>query len=204
MQRSLVLLPGGAVSGRVDDETAGTLVRTFLGGGIDTTVLVLGSLLHGLATHPDQWRRLRDDPTLIRSAFDEALRFAPAAPFIGRTTTDATDLGGVELDASEKVFCSVLAANRDPRRWERPDEFDITRNTAGQLGFGLGPHFCVGHAVARLEAECVMSAFVERVESIELAGDPVPELNNWLLGYRHVPVTVAPVTVTRVAGAAGR
>ncbi len=178
--------------GEIDDETAGTLVRTFLGGGIDTTVLVLGSLLHGLATHPAQWERLRTDPSIVRPAFDEALRFAPAAPVIGRTTAVATELGGVSMGAEEKVFCVVAAANRDPRRWERPDEFDITRNTAGQLGFGLGPHFCVGHATARLEAECLISAFADRVATIELIGDPEPEVNNWLLGYRHLPVRVTP------------
>ena len=73
-----------------------------------------------------------------------------------------------------------------------PTKFDITRNTAGQLAFGLGPHFCVGPAVARLEAEVVLTALIDRVERIELSGEPVPELNNWLLGLRHLPVTVTP------------
>ena len=86
----------------------------------------------------------------------------------------------------------VGAANRDPRRWDDPDQFDITRNAAGQLAFGLGPHFCVGHAVARLEAEVVLAALVERVERIEISGEQLPELNNWLYGLRHLPVTVTP------------
>ncbi len=178
--------------GEIDGDTAGTLVRTFLGGGIDTTVLVVGSMLHGLATHPEQWARLRADPSLVRSAFDEALRYAPAAPIVGRTTAVSTELGGVELGVEEKVLCLIAAANRDPRRWDRPDRFDITRDTAGQLGFGLGPHFCVGHATARLEAECLLSAFVERVADIELTGEPIPEVNNWLLGYRHLPMRLTP------------
>ena len=179
-------------SGEIDEDTAGTLVRTFLGGGIDTTVLVLGSLLHALATDPAQWAMLRADRSLIRPAFDEALRVAPAAPMIGRTTTRTTELGGVTIGADQKVLCIVAAANRDPRRWERPDEFDLRRVTAGQLGFGLGPHFCVGHATARLEADCLLSAFLERVATIEPTGEPVPALNNWLLGYQHLPMRLTP------------
>ena len=96
------------------------------------------------------------------------------------------------LGAEQKVFCMVAAANRDPRRWERPDEFDVRRNTAGQLAFGLGPHFCVGAAVARLESEVLLTAILDRVERIELAGEPVAHLNNWLLGPRHLPVNVTP------------
>jgi 4-methoxybenzoate monooxygenase (O-demethylating) len=176
--------------GEIDLDTASTLVRTFLGGGVDTTVLALGSLIRLLATNPLQWEKLCGQPDLARAAFDETLRLAPPAPMVGRTTTGPTELGGVTLGAREKVFLLVGAANRDPRRWDHPDDFDITRNVGGQLAFGLGPHFCVGHAVARLEAEVVLTALVERVERIEICGDQEPELNNWLYGLRHLPVTV--------------
>ncbi|HZB43254.1 MAG TPA: cytochrome P450 [Ilumatobacter sp.] len=181
-------------AGEIDEGTASTLVRTFLGGGVDTTVLGLGSMLMLLATNPPQWDKLCGQPDLARAAFDETLRLAPPAPMIGRTTTGPTELGGVSLGPREKLFLLVGAANRDPRRWDDPDEFEITRNTAGQLAFGLGPHFCVGHAVARLEAEVVLAALIERVERIEICGEPVPELNNWLYGPRHLPVTVTPRT----------
>ncbi len=195
------LAPGGfgrqiyaaADAGEISDETAATLVRTFLGGGVDTTVLSLGALVHLLATHPDQWRLLRERRDLVRNAFDEGLRLCPSVPIIGRTTTTATKLGGVSLGAEEKIFCLILAANRDPRRWERGDEFDIERRTAGQLGFGVGPHFCVGHAVARLEAEVVLDALLDRVGTIEITGEPTPEVNNWLYGLRHLPVRVTPL-----------
>ena len=179
-------------SGEIDLDTASTLVRTFLGGGVDTTVLALGSLISLLATNPLQWDKLCGQPDLARAAFDETLRLSPPAPLVGRTTTGATELGGVTLGAREKVFLLVGAANRDPRRWDQPDDFDITRNVGGQLAFGLGPHFCVGHAVARLEAEVVLTVLVERVERIEICGDPEPELNNWLYGLRQLPVTVTP------------
>ena len=68
----------------------------------------------------------------------------------------------------------------------------LARATAGQLGFGLGPHFCVGHATARLEAECLIGALVERVETIEAVGTPVAAVNNWLYGPAHLPVRLTP------------
>src|SRR4029079_2469714 len=124
-----------------------------------------------LATTRLQWDKVCGQPDLARAAFDETLRLTPPAPMVGRTTTAQTDLGGVQLGSREKVFLLVGAANRDPRRWDDPDQFDITRNTAGQLAFGLGPHFCVGHAVARLEAEVVLHTLIERVERIEICGE---------------------------------
>jgi cytochrome P450 len=194
------LAPGGfgqqiyeaADAGEIDTDTAATLVRTFLGGGVDTTVLSIGAVLHQLASHPDQWRLVGERRDLVRNAFDEALRLAPSVPIVGRTTTRATELGGVAIDTDTKVLCSLFAANRDPRRWDRGDDFDVTRRTAGQLGFGVGPHFCVGHAVARLESEVLLTALLDRVAAIEITANPVPELNNWLHGLRHLPVRVTP------------
>jgi cytochrome P450 len=194
------LSPGGfgeqiyaaADAGEIDDDTAASLIRTFLGGGVDTTVLGIGSLLHALITDPAQWTLLDQRRDLVRNAFDEAIRLWPPVPMMGRTTPAATELAGQPIDAEQKLFVLISAANRDPRKWERPDVFDMTRSTAGQLAFGLGPHFCVGHAVARLEAEVLISTLLDRVERIELAGPPTRELSNWLLGWRHLPVTVTP------------
>jgi cytochrome P450 len=183
---------GAADAGEITPDTAGSLVRTFLGGGVDTTVLALGALVHQLALHPDQWQLLHERRDLVRNAFDEALRLKVSVPFIGRTTTGATELDGVAIPADTKVITMVLAANRDPRRWERPGEFDVTRRTAGHLGFGVGPHFCVGHAVARLEAEVVLTALLDRVATIDITAEPVPQLNNWLHGLRNLPVAITP------------
>jgi cytochrome P450 len=181
-----------ADAGEIDEATAGSLVRTFLGGGVDTTVLTIGSMLHGLIGDPRQWQLLHERRELIRPAFDEALRLWPPVPIMGRTTPAPTELAGVQLPAEQKLFAMIGAANRDPRKWERPDEFDITRKTAGHLGFGVGPHFCVGHAIARLEAEVVLTTLLDKLDHIELAGEPVPELSNWLYGLRELPVTVHP------------
>jgi len=185
-------LYGFADAGEIDEATAASLIRTFLGGGVDTTVLGIASMLHDLIVDRRQWDAVVNDRELIRNAFDETLRLWPPVPMMGRTTPSATELAGVELGAEQKLFVLIAAANRDPRRWERPDEFDVTRNTGGQLGFGLGPHFCVGHAVARLEAEVLLGTLLDRVERVELDGQPQRELSNWLMGWRHLPVTVVP------------
>jgi cytochrome P450 len=177
-----------ADAGEIDEDTAGGLVRSFLSGGIDTTVLTLGSLLLGLASHPEQWRALLDDPTRSRQAFDEAMRWMPGAAIVGRTTSSATELAGEQLEGGRKLLCLMVGANRDPRRWDRPDEFDIARPAAQQLGFGIGPHFCVGHAVARLEAECLITALTDKVATIELTGSPEPATSNWLAGPSAVPI----------------
>jgi len=82
------------------------------------------------------------------------------------------------------------AANRDPRRWERPDEFDIARRNAGHVGFGTGIHGCVGAVLARLEGELVLSALARKVMSIEITGEPRRRYNNTLRGMASLPVTV--------------
>ena len=184
-------------AGEIDEDTAATLVRTFLGGGVDTTVLALASMLMLLASNPQQWDKLCGQPDLARAAFDETLRLTPPAPMIGRTTTAPTELGGVSLGDREKLFLLVGAANRDRAGGTIP-----TSSTSAQhrRADGVRPraHFCVGHAVARLEAEVVLAALIERVDRIEICGEQMPELNNWLYGLRHLPVTVT------TCGRAGR
>jgi 4-methoxybenzoate monooxygenase (O-demethylating) len=100
------------------------------------------------------------------------------------------DLGGVRIGAGEKVLCFLAAANRDPARWDRPNDFDLTRRASGHLGFGTGIHGCVGQAVARMEAESIIAALTARVKTLEPAGPPVRRLNNTLRGLSSLPVRV--------------
>ena len=103
------------------------LVRSFLSAGIDTTVYGLGNALYCFASYPEQWTILRENPALIRGAFEEVLRFeAPVQSFF-RTTTRAVDVVGVAIGDGEKVLLLFAAANRDPRRWDKPDTFDVRR-----------------------------------------------------------------------------
>ncbi|SDG05252.1 hypothetical protein SAMN05216553_10588 [Lentzea fradiae] len=181
-----------ADEGTVTEQEAALLVRTFVGAGVDTTMYSMGLTLHALMTNPDQWALLQSEPGRARNAYEEALRWATPGPLLGRTTATEVELGGVTLGAGQKVLVCVNAANHDPRRWEDPDRFDITRRANGHLTFGKGVHACVGQMLARAEVTAVLSAFVRRVKSVELVGEPVKLDSNWLRGWEHLPVRVTP------------
>ena len=180
-------------SGELTEPEAGMLVRSFLSAGSDTTVYGLGNALHCFASYPAQWTVLRENPNLIRGAFEEVLRFeAPVQTFF-RTTTKAVDVSGVGIGDGEKVLLFLAAANRDPRRWDKPDTFDVRRRATGHMTFGTGIHGCVGQAVARLESEAIFAALASRVASFELTGEPERRLNNTLRGLDTLPLRIVPV-----------
>ncbi len=153
----------------------------------------IGSTLHYQPlTLRDGRQRLRQDPSLARAAFEEVLRFESPVQTFFRTTTRAVEVAGVRLGEGEKILLFLAAANRDPRRWEDPERFDITRKASGHLAFGVGIHGCVGMAVARLEAEIVLGLLARKVEAIELAGEPERRFNNTLRGLARLPVKLRP------------
>jgi cytochrome P450 len=147
--------------GTVSEEEAGLLVRSILTAGLDTTVMGIGALLYCFATNPDQWQALRANPQLARNAYNETLRYLGPAQTFARTTTRAVEVEGIEIPEGQKVSLFLAAANRDPRRWEAPDRFDIQRKAAGQ---------------------------VEQVQIIELTGEPEWRINNVLHGLGRLPL----------------
>lgn len=179
-----------ADAGTITEETAGLLVRTFLSAGLDTTMLGIGNALLALSRTPEAWAALRADPSLARTVFEETLRCYAPSPFIGRTVGTRTKLGGVVLEPEQKIVNCLSAANRDPRRWENPDSFDITRDVRGHAGFGYGIHACVGQMMARMEAESLLTAFATHVTSFEVMAEPVRKINHWLRGYTSMPMRV--------------
>ena len=176
--------------GEITHEEAPMLMRSFLSAGVDTTVNALGAAMDCLARNPDQWQLLRGEPTLARNAFEETLRLESPSQVFFRTTTRAVDVGGVTIGEGQKVLLFMAAANRDPRRWQNPDKFDIRRRVAGHVALGSGIHGCVGQAVARLEGELVLTALAKRVETIEIVGEPKRRYNNTLRGLSSLPVEV--------------
>jgi cytochrome P450 len=195
------LAPGGfgaCIYARVDagDITAAEapmLVRSLLSAGIDTTVNGLGAAVYCLARFPEEWARLRNDPSLARNAFEEAVRFESPVQTFFRTTTKDVDIGGHDIGEGEKILMFLGAANRDPRRWADPDRYDITRKTSGHVGFGAGIHMCVGQLVARLEGEAVLAALARRVATIEITGPVKRRYNNTLRGLESLPITLKPL-----------
>jgi len=163
-------------------------VRSMLTAGLDTTIIAIGNALYALACNPGEWRRLRQNPALVRPAFDEMLRFESPVQTFFRTTTRATELGGVELPKDAKILLFLAGANRDPRRWENPDRFDVARKAPDHAAFGAGIHKCVGQMLARLETEMILTALLKRFGAIALAGEPERRLNNTLRQLARLPL----------------
>ena len=176
--------------GDITYEQAPLVVRSLLTAGVDTTVNGLAAVLYAFATHPEQWARLRENRTLARTAFDEAVRWESPVQTFFRTATRDTEIGGATIPDGKKILMFLGAANRDPRRWENPDVFDLGRNPSGHVGYGMGIHQCVGQHVARLESEALLTALASRVESLEIAGPVRRHLNNTLRSWESVPVVV--------------
>jgi cytochrome P450 len=174
--------------GDLTHEQAPLVVRSLLTAGVDTTVHGIGALLHALAVTPGAWAALRADPSLVRVAFDEAVRWESPVQAFFRTTVRDVAVGEAVLPAGAKVLVFFAAANRDPRRWADPDAFDLQRDPSGHVGFGMGIHQCVGQHVARLEAESLLTALLARVSRLELTGDPVRHLNNTLRSWESLPL----------------
>jgi len=179
-----------ADAGILTPEEAPMVVRSILTAGVDTTVSGIGAAVYCLARFPDQFRKLRDNPTLARAAFEEAVRFESPVQTFFRTTTREKELSGQKIDEGEKILMFLGAANRDPRKWERPDNYDIERRNAGHVGFGYGIHNCVGQVLARLEGDCILSSLARKVASIEITGPVHRRFNNTLRGLAELPVTL--------------
>ena len=176
--------------GDITPEQAPLVVRSLLTAGVDTTVHGLSAVLYAFATHPDQWARLREQPSLARVAFDEAVRWESPVQTFFRTATTDVRVGQHVVPDGSKILMFLAAANRDPRRWTDPDSFDLARDPSGHVGFGMGLHQCVGQHVARLESEALLSALAKRVTAIELAGPTVRHHNNTLRAWESMPVRV--------------
>jgi 4-methoxybenzoate monooxygenase (O-demethylating) len=196
--RREALTPGGlgaqiyaeADAGKIDEHEAAMLVRSLLTAGLDTTIHGIAHALHCFATWPEEWSLLREQPALLRGAFEEVIRYASPVQTFFRTTTRAVEVAGTTLREGEKVLLFLAAANRDPRRWTDPERFDIRRKAAGHVGFGYGIHQCVGQMVARLEAEVLLGALLGRVAEFQLDGPPSIRLNNTLRGLETLPLRV--------------
>lgn len=184
--------------GDITPQQAPLIVRSLLTAGVDTTVHGLGAVLWALAVNPEQWRLLRAQPELARTAFDEAVRLESPVQTFFRTADGDVPIGGAVIPDGKKILMFLAAANRDSRRWANPDAFDLTRDPSGHVGFGMGLHQCVGQHVARLEAETLLTALARRVESIELTAPPRRHPNNTLRALESLPVRLR-LAITRLS-----
>ena len=131
--------------------------RLLVVAGYDTTAKLLGNALVALEQHPDERRALAGDPSRVPAAIEEVLRWVGVAQMTPRRVVRDTALAGTELSAGDTVNAMIGAANRDPARWPDPLRFDVRRELKSNLGFGFGPHVCLGAPLARLEAKVALA-----------------------------------------------
>jgi cytochrome P450 len=165
-------------------------VNLLFAAGHETTVNLIGNGILALLRHPDQWRRLRDDPALIPNAIEEILRYESPVQAVGRTVSEPLDLRGVALAENDIVVSLVGAANRDPMVFEEPHRLDITRKDLKPLSFGGGIHFCLGAQLARIEAAVVFDTLVRRLPSLRLTEPVQPK---WRTSFTLRGLTELPV-----------
>ncbi|MCK9505764.1 MAG: cytochrome P450 [Porticoccaceae bacterium] len=171
--------------------TAPLMVRTLLRGGMDTTISSLSTTLRLLAENPDAWQKAKAEPAFVMDVFEEAIRLESPSQIHFRTTTKDVEFAGVTIPANSKIAVGIGSANRDPRFWEAPDEFRPRTRTGRHLGFGIGPHVCLGRHMAKLEIECFLTEFLSRVNRLEIAGPYKYRVINGLRTLDTLPLTVS-------------
>jgi cytochrome P450 len=160
--------------------------------GNDTVRSAVPGGMLAFAEHPDQRRRLVDDPELLPTAIDEVLRFVTPVHTFRRTATQDTELGGEHIHAGDKVVVFYCSANRDERTFADPDTFDIARTPNDHLSFGDGPHVCLGSHFATLQLHAFFREALWRMHDLQLDG-PVERLtSNFINGIKHLPVRFTP------------
>ena len=177
---------------RLSEQELLSMLMVVLTAGHETTGNLIGNSVLALLDWPEQRQRLQEDPGRLRPAVEELLRFVgPVMQPTLRVAAEDVELGGVVIPAGSVVVCMLASANRDPRRFPQPEEFDVAREDNPHLGFGHGIHFCLGAALARMEGEVVFNALLARFGMIELAVDE-PERKPTLVlrGLASLPVRV--------------
>lgn len=177
--------------GEISKVEARNMVIDFIAPSLDTTILASTYMLWLLAENPEAWQRIRRDPELIPAAVVEAVRLASPIRGFTRQVSRKAELGGVRLRAGDRIVLLIGAANLDRRRFPEPRRFDLDRPPGGNLGWGNGPHTCVGIHLAKLEMAALLRALVAQVETIELVGPPRRIRNNTLQGIGSLPVRLS-------------
>ncbi|OJZ73507.1 cytochrome P450 [Mycobacterium paraffinicum] len=162
---------------KLSDEAIYSFLRLLLPAGLETTYRSSGNLLYLLLTHPDQFAAVQVDCGLLPQAIEEGLRFETPLTTVQRFTTEDTELEGVEIPARSVIGVCIGSANRDERRWERSEEFDIFRKHLPHISFAAGEHTCLGLHLARLETRVAVECLLDRVTNLRLLTDDDPHIH---------------------------
>jgi cytochrome P450 PksS len=155
---------------KLNEDELFAMVFLLLVAGHETTVNLIGNSVLALLEHPDQMRKLRSDSGLLKTAVEELLRFiSPVELATERYAREDIVIGGVTIPRGAIVYAVLGSANRDDRQFNDPDALDITRHPNPHLAFGLGPHYCLGAPLARLEAQIAIKTLLNRMPDLRLA-----------------------------------
>ena len=183
-------LVGAEVDGeRLSETDLDNFFSILVVAGNETTRIAIAQGVLAFCQYPDQWDRLRADPSLLETATDEVIRWSCPTHFMRRTAAADTELGGAAIRAGDKVVLWYVSGNRDEAEFAEPDAFDVGRSPNRHLSFGRGgPHLCLGVHLARLEVKVALAALARRVRRFELAGPPRRIRSNFTNGLKELPV----------------
>ncbi|NNE52480.1 MAG: cytochrome P450 [Sulfitobacter sp.] len=171
-------------------ETCAQLMRDYINPSLDTTISVTGQIIKFLGDNPDQWDKIRADASLIPNAVEEAVRLATPIRAFTRYAIEDIEVSGYLIPRNKRVIVCYASANRDPRKYDNPDNFDVTRDVHDHMGFGQGVHMCMGMHLARREMILLLEALRRRVERFELLAEPEVAMNTTIRAYSTLPVRV--------------
>jgi cytochrome P450 len=178
-----------ATTGKLTIAEALAAMSAYIIPSLDTTIFAKGHLLYNLASNPDQWALLRERRELVGPAVIEGVRHSSVLRWFSRVAVSDYEVDGIVIPAGARVMVLYGCANRDERRYENPERFDITRDARDQLSWGTGPHLCAGMHLARLEMEVMLEALLETDANISV-GEPVMATNRGLFGFARLPFRV--------------
>jgi cytochrome P450 len=162
---------------KLTDEEIYSFLRLLLPAGVETTYRATGNLLFALLNNKEQFDALYDDRSLYAQAFEESLRWEGPVTVILRRATRDTELAGVPIAAGADVALLLGAANRDHRKFDDPDHFDMFRAVRQHVGFGFGVHVCLGMHLARMESRVAINTLFDRLGRFTLDPDaPAPHI----------------------------
>jgi cytochrome P450 len=179
---------------KLTDEAIISFLRLLLPAGLETTYRSSGNLLQLLLTHPDQLDTLQQDRSLIPAAIEEGIRYETPLVLVMRNTTRDVELHGMTIPEGAQVNLCMGSANRDDKRWENPDVFDIQRPRRAHISFAGGIHSCLGMHLARVETKAMLTSLFDRVTDLQLLEDDDTKIVGMpFRSPKHLPVTFRPV-----------
>ena len=160
--------------------------------GHDTTSASTAGAMMALAQDPEQWARVRTDRSLLPGIVEEAIRWTSPVQHFMRTAAEDTEIGGQAIAKGDWIMINYVAANHDPAVFDDPRKFDAARSPNRHLAFGAGAHQCLGLHLARLEMRILFETLLDRIEAVELAGEPARSKSTFVGGLKTLPLKITP------------